>query len=263
MCRWIAYRGETIALEHYVTAPSHSLIEQSIRALESTASTNGDGFGLGWYGQHDEPGLYREVRPAWSDENLRHLCRHIRSHLFFAHVRASTGTATTRPNCHPFTSGRWMFMHNGQIGDWSLIRRKVEALIPDNLYAHRIGTTDSEAVFLAILGAGVDKDPVEATARTLATLTDYVRASGTKEPLRFTAALSDGRDLYAFRYVHNGNANTLYYRQSGENVVLASEPFDQERDTWKAVPPGHVVVSRAGRAATLVPLRIEADAAAG
>ena len=66
MCRWIAYRGETIALEHYVTAPAHSLIEQSIRALESTASTNGDGFGLGWYGEHNEPGLYREVRPAWS-----------------------------------------------------------------------------------------------------------------------------------------------------------------------------------------------------
>ena len=55
MCRWIAYRGETIALEHYVTSPSHSLIAQSLHALESTASTNGDGFGLGWYGEHAEP----------------------------------------------------------------------------------------------------------------------------------------------------------------------------------------------------------------
>jgi hypothetical protein len=84
MCRWIAYRGETIALEHYVTEPAHSLVSQSIHALESTARTNGDGFGLGWYGEHSEPGLYREVRPAWSDENLRYLCRYIRSHLFFA-----------------------------------------------------------------------------------------------------------------------------------------------------------------------------------
>src|SRR6516162_5403644 len=134
MCRWIAYRGDTVALEHYVTAPVHSLVEQSLRARESAASTNGDGFGLGWYAGHDEPGLYREVRPAWSDENLRHLCRHIRSHLFFAHVRASTGTATTRPNCHPFAHRQWLFMHNGQIGNWSLIRRKVEALIPDAYY---------------------------------------------------------------------------------------------------------------------------------
>ena len=143
---------------------------QSLSALKSAGSTNGDGFGLGWYGERPEPGLYREVRPAWSDENLRHLCRHIRSPLFFAHVRASTGTPTTRPNCHPFAYGRWMFMHNGQIGDWSLIRRQVEALIPDALYKARIGTTDSEAVFLAILGAGAETDPVGATMRTLATL---------------------------------------------------------------------------------------------
>ena len=103
-----------------------------------------------------EPGLYREVRPAWSDDNLRNLCRHIRSRLFFAHVRAATGTSMTRPNCHPFASGRWMFMHNGVIGDWSRIRRTVEAMIPDELYPSRLGTTDSEAVFLAMMGAGGD-----------------------------------------------------------------------------------------------------------
>src|SRR5688572_22397997 len=146
MCRWIAYRGETIPLEQYVTAPAHSLVVQSVRALESTASTNGDGFGLGWYGEHPEPGLYREVRPAWSDENLRYLCRHIHSHLYFAHVRASTGTPVTRPNCHPFACGRWLFMHNGTIGNWTRIRRQVESLIPDELYGSRIGTTDSEAI---------------------------------------------------------------------------------------------------------------------
>jgi len=63
MCRWIAYAGRTIPLEHYVTEPSHSLVSQSIAALESTAATNGDGFGLGWYGDHPEPGRYREVQP--------------------------------------------------------------------------------------------------------------------------------------------------------------------------------------------------------
>jgi glutamine amidotransferase len=251
MCRWIAYRGETVALEHYVTAPAHSLIEQSMRAVEALSGVNGDGFGLGWYGGHEEPGLYREVRPAWSDENLRHLCRHIRSHLFFAHVRASTGTATTRPNCHPFAHGRWMFMHNGQFGDWSLIRRHAEALIPDAFYRSRIGTTDSEAIFLAILGAGADADPVGATMRTLGAVTDIVRASGTDEPVRFTAALTDGHDLYAFRYASNDTANTLYYRQAGTDVVVVSEPLDHDRDGWQPVPPGHMIIARDGRA--LVP----------
>jgi len=261
MCRWIAYRGETIALERYVTAPSHSLIEQSIRALESTASTNGDGFGLGWYGEHEEPGIYREVRPAWSDENLRHLCRHIRSHLFFAHVRASTGTPVTRPNCHPFTHGRWMFMHNGQIGAWSQIRRQVEHLIPDEFYRSRVGTTDSEAVFLAMLGAGAETDPVAATVRTLRQLTGLVEASGTTEPLRFTAALSDGRDIYAFRFVHNGVPNTLYFREAGTSVVIASEPLDSDRDFWRPVPPGHVLIARSGQPVSLEPFAAIAAAA--
>jgi predicted glutamine amidotransferase len=253
MCRWIAYRGETIPLEQYVTAPAHSLVVQSVRALESTASTNGDGFGLGWYGEHPEPGLYREVRPAWSDENLRYLCRHIHSHLYFAHVRASTGTPVTRPNCHPFACGRWLFMHNGLVGNWTRMRRQVESLIPDEYYGSRVGTTDSEAVFLAILGAGGDKDPVGATIKVLSALTDMLSASGTREPLRFTAALANGRDLYAFRYAANDNANTLYYRESAGNVVVVSEPLDSEHAHWKPVPPGHMLSALAGKPVSLEP----------
>jgi predicted glutamine amidotransferase len=253
MCRWIAYRGETIALEHYVTAPAHSLVEQSMRALESTASTNGDGFGLGWYGEHAEPGIYREVRPAWSDENLRHLCRHIRSHLFFAHVRATTGSAVTRPNCHPFVSGQWMFMHNGVIGEWPRIRRAVEAMVPDELYSSRLGTTDSEAVFLAIMGAGGIDDPIGATERVMTRLTELVSAGGRKDPLRFTSAMTDGKDLYAFRYAANDNANTLYFRAAGDNVVIVSEPLDKDRSIWTPVPTNHMLIARAGERVELRP----------
>jgi glutamine amidotransferase len=261
MCRWIAYRGETVPMERYVTAPSHSLLAQSLHATESMGQTNGDGFGLGWYGVHEDPGIYREVRPAWSDENMRHLCRHIRSHMFFAHVRASTGTPTTRPNCHPFSHGRWMFMHNGQIGDWSRIRRRVEGMIPDSFYASRVGTTDSEAAFLAILGAGGDDDPIAATERTLAKLAKVVEESDTNEPVRFTAALADGRNLYAFRYASDDTANTLYYRDDGGNLVVVSEPLDMDRKHWITVPPGHMIVAREGEPARLVPFLASETAA--
>ena len=252
MCRWIAYRGETTAFEHYVTEPSHSLVSQSIQALESTASTNGDGFGLGWYGNHPEPGLYREVRPAWSDENFRYLCRHLQSHLFFAHVRAATGTPITRPNCHPFACGTWMFMHNGFIGSWNRLRRQVEALIPDELYPARIGTTDSEAMFLAILGAGMEY-PVAAVEKILAVLTSLVNETDPGDRLRFTAALSNGKDLFAFRYAVNDKANTLYYRETEHGIVIVSEPLDRDKD-WLAVPEGHVVVAHAGERAQIVRL---------
>jgi S-adenosylhomocysteine hydrolase len=38
---------DTIPLEQYVTAPAYSLVVQNLKALESTASINGDGFAIG------------------------------------------------------------------------------------------------------------------------------------------------------------------------------------------------------------------------
>jgi predicted glutamine amidotransferase len=260
MCRWIAYRGETTALEHYVTEPAHSLIAQSIHALESTAGVNGDGFGLGWYGLHPEPGLYREVRPAWSDENLRYLCRHLQSHLFFAHVRAATGTAITRVNCHPFACGKWLFMHNGFLGNWARWRRQVEGLIPDELYPSRNGTTDSEAIFLAMMGAGTDQ-PVAAAEKVLASLTELANRGEPGDRFRFTAALANGRDLYAFRYAVNDRANTLYYRESERGIVIVSEPTDRDKN-WVVVPENHVVIACAGEPARMMPLFHRHQAAA-
>jgi predicted glutamine amidotransferase len=257
MCRWIAYRGDNITLDQYVTNPSRSLVAQSIRALEATASVNGDGFGLGWYGEHPEPGLYREIRPAWSDENLRYLCRHLRSHLFFAHVRAATGTPITRVNCHPFASGVWLFMHNGFVGGWTRVRRRIEGMIPDALYPSRIGTTDSEALFLAIMGHGGARDPLGATRYVLQRITALGNDPERRDAFRFTAALTNGRDLYAFRYATNDFANTLYFRQSAEDLLVVSEPLDEERERWTEVPEGHALIARAGECAAIVPLELE------
>jgi predicted glutamine amidotransferase len=257
MCRWIAYRGQTAAFERYVTEPVHSLIAQSLRARESSGSTNGDGFGLGWYGIHPEPGLYRETRPAWSDENLSYLCRHLQSHLFFAHVRAATGTAVTRQNCHPFACGRWMFMHNGFVGSWNRLRRKVEGMIPDELYPSRVGTTDSEAVFLAMMGAGLAENPLEATRRVLRELCSLVNTEGLRERLRFTSALTNGHDLFAFRFAENDTANSLYFRKSGDALVVVSEPFDRESG-WQEVPTNHVLIASGSGSIDVVPfLRAE------
>ena len=80
MCRWIAYTGEPIFLDRLVTKPAHSLVEQSINAnLQfkedgSLWTTNGDGFGIGWYASKPEPGLFKDAMPAWNDQNLHELC---------------------------------------------------------------------------------------------------------------------------------------------------------------------------------------------
>jgi len=247
MCRFLAYRGAPLLLEDLVTAPAHSLIHQSLHAEESKAVTNGDGFGVGWYGERSIPGLYREVRPAWSDENLRSICAQVRSSLFFAHVRASTGTATTRANCHPFTHGHYMFMHNGQIGGWTQLRRQVEGLIPDDLYLARQGTTDSEAILLAAMAAGLTEDPIGVMAATLARVHAMMQAAGVTEPLRFAAALADGERLWAYRWASDDRPATLYWREDETGLVVVSEPIDERRDDWHMVPPGGCLTALPGK----------------
>ena len=244
MCRWIAYLGEPMFMEDFVTVPQQSLVVQSRTSKEARNAVNGDGFGLGWYCERDTPGVFRDVRPAWSDENLLSLAHQIKSRLFFAHIRASTGTATSRANCHPFASGRWMFMHNGKIGDWDKVRRRVEAHIPDALFPHRHGTTDSEAIFLLMLANGLEHDPETAAARTLAVIEGEMRSIDASEPLRFTAAFSDGTHIYAVRYASSGTPETLYTRKRRDNSgrLLVSEPLDDGRDDWQAIPPQSFVV---------------------
>ena len=249
MCRFLCYRGDAILLETLVAAPAHSLIDQSLHAREGKTATNGDGFGLGWYGERQEPGLYREVRPAWSDENLRSICAQVRSRLFFAHIRASTGTATTRANCHPFAAGRFMFMHNGQVGGWAGLRRRIEALIPDGLYGLRQGTTDSEAILLVALADGLNEDPAGAMGRTLGRIHAMMQAAGETAPLRFTAALTDGATIWAFRWASDERPPTLYWREDGRGLVVVSEPIDAEG--WHAIPAGHVVQATPGEAVTV------------
>lgn len=56
MCRWLAYTGNAVPMSRLVYEPEHSLIDQSLSARSSVQTTNGDGFGVGWYGQHDAPG---------------------------------------------------------------------------------------------------------------------------------------------------------------------------------------------------------------
>ncbi|MCB2129221.1 MAG: class II glutamine amidotransferase [Rhodobacteraceae bacterium] len=239
MCRWAAYTGAPIFLEEIVSLPGHSLIHQSHCATECKSAINADGFGLAWYGERPEPGLFRDILPAWSDPNLRSLTAQVKSGMFLAHIRASTGTATSRNNCHPFAVGKWCFMHNGQIGGYDRFRRNAEMLIPDDLYPNRKGATDSEALFLIALAEGLEKDPRAALERATARLEALSRARGTTPHVRMTVAFSDGVRLYAVRYATDDLAPSLYHRwsdtRSGRAVV--SEPLEAG-ECWDAVPPG-------------------------
>lgn len=261
MCRLLAYSGDPTFMDALVCAPNNSLVRQSLHACEGKTATNGDGFGLAWYGDREEPGLYRDLRPAWSDENLKSLCAQVRSSLFFAHVRAATHTATTRANCHPFSCGRYAFMHNGQIGHYHKVRRKLEALLPDELFDQRAGTTDSELLFLLILAHMETGDtPAQAVVAVMAKTKALMLEAHVQEALRFTAMLTDGHTIWAFRVSCDRQSPGLYLRERPGATILASEPLDSLRDAWTLIPDNSMTTIRHGLGATTEPLVITGDA---
>ena len=160
MCRWLAYSGSPIRLEELLLKRDRSLIDQSLHSRQGATTTNGDGFGVGWYDDSDTPRLYRSVHPAWNDRNLRELAAGISSHLFLAHIRASTGTAIQETNAHPFRYGRWLWMHNGLIREFPRLRRELVLAVDDSLFSSIEGTTDSETMFYLALTFGLESDPI-------------------------------------------------------------------------------------------------------
>jgi glutamine amidotransferase len=241
MCRWAAYRGEPLYLEELVSSPAHSLIEQSHCATRAKTATNGDGFGIAWYGDRPEPGRYRDILPAWSDCNLKSLARQIRSPLFLAHVRAATGGGTRRDNCHPFVHGNWSFQHNGQIAGFDSLRRPMEAMLDDTLFLARSGSTDSELLFLLALQFGLANDPLAAIAETVTAVESLSMRLTGSALVRLTAAFSDGKLLHAVRYATDRKAPTLYASPVGSGYCLVSEPLNDDVDAWAEIPDGSAV----------------------
>ena len=245
MCRWAAYAGPPVFLEEMILSPAHSLIEQSHMASEAKTAINGDGFGLAWYGERKEPGIYRDILPAWADTNLQSLAKQIRSPLFMAHVRASTGGGTNRDNCHPFAYKNWSFMHNGQISNFDKLRRVLESRLSDEIFALRQGVTDSELMFLLAIEFGLENDPVSAFENMLAFIVEQADVKGIETLIRFTACWSDGSKLHAVRYATDDRPPSLYYAHCGkdQSICLVSEPFEHPDRDWTSVPANaHIVI---------------------
>lgn len=256
MCRWIAYMGPAIPMSLPLIDASHSLLAQSQNSTEGAEAVNGDGFGVGWYSSHlGTPGVYRDVRPAWNDENFRCLTSHIRSHLFMAHVRAATGTNIQRSNCHPFRHDKWLFQHNGLIPEFHRVRRDLMMRLDDQLFAQVQGSTDSEVLFYLALSLGLEQDPGEALARTVGIVEELLTEKQISGEFHFTIAAADGDSLYAVRYASEGAPRSLYYATELEvlqqldpglaaipegSMVVVSEPLGTAVE-WNKVHPGSLL----------------------
>jgi hypothetical protein len=81
MCRWMGWLGQAVEIDELLFKTQHGIVDQSLHSRMGAETTNGDGFGLGWYGVGDGPGVYHSVAPAWGNANLRELAAQIESPL--------------------------------------------------------------------------------------------------------------------------------------------------------------------------------------
>jgi predicted glutamine amidotransferase len=261
----MAYTGSPLPVEDLLYAPENSLIVQSLHSRLGVEPTNGDGFGVGWYGDAERPGLYRSIEPAWNDRNLRELAAQVRSRLVLAHVRASTGTPVQQTNCHPFRHGRWLWVHNGALAGFSAVKRELVLAVDPVLFPAIEGSTDSEVFFFLALTFGLEDDPPTAVARAVGLIEEVGRRHGEEFPLQMTVATTDGETMWAFRYSSEGRSRSLFHstdistlraqypdnpvlhRLSDDARLVVSEPLGNLRGAWREVPESTCIVLRDGR----------------
>jgi glutamine amidotransferase len=264
MCRWMAWHGQPVLLDELLFKTPHGIVDQSLNARMGAEPTNGDGFGLGWYGLGDGPGVYRSVTPAWSDPNLRELAAHVESPLFLAHVRAAIGSPVQETNCHPFRHEHWLFVHNGFLAGFHELRRDLMLAIAPELFDDVHGSTDTEVVFQLALTHGLQDDPIGAMERTLGLIEELARRRGVADVVQGTFGISDGETLWAVRYATGGSARSLYMstdpetirrlypdnarfqRLTGDDRLVVSEPFSDLPGVWQPVPEATAVTVRRG-----------------
>ncbi|KZV63308.1 N-terminal nucleophile aminohydrolase [Peniophora sp. CONT] len=281
MCRLLIYKGtEPVQLSHLLTRPAHSIINQAFDSrlrVDMRRPINGDGFGVGWYDSvYDEelgtqPCIFTSVTPAWNNVNLQRLAEKIKSPLVFAHVRATTAGSLSEDNCHPFKHGKLMFMHNGSIEDFPRIKRKLQALLPDDIFNVVQGNTDSEHCFALFLSKLPDANATcfshrelkQAMLDTISTLNRLAKEAGITQPSLMNFCVTDGSSVVATRYVSSRRdeaaslwfssgtsfseyADGGHYKMSKtdkrENIIMiASEPLTFEKADWMEIKTNMLV----------------------
>ena len=265
MCRWLAYSGAPILLEQFLYEGPNSLVGQSLHSKLGAEPVNGDGFGVGWYGAPDTPGMFHSTEPAWNDQNLRELAGHISSRLFFTHIRAAIGSAVQQTNCHPFRHENWLFMHNGYINEFATIKRDLVLAIDPSLYPQIQGQADTEFLFYLALTLGLEDDPPAAVEQAIGLVEAVAEQHGVPHPFQGTVATTDGESIWAFRYSSEHNSRSLFYTTdvpslrkrypdreelrefSDDARLIVSEPLGDVAGVWNEVPESSLAIVGPGR----------------
>jgi gamma-glutamyl hercynylcysteine S-oxide hydrolase len=221
VCRHLAYLGTgPRSLGELLLEPDHGLLVQSYAPRrQRNGRMNADGWGVGFYApSRPEPARWRSSRPLWSDESFASVAPVISATCMLAAVRsATTGMPADETAAAPFQSGRWLLSHNGIVDRGALGPHPAAESVCDSaqLAAH-------------LFEFGPQR------------VGEFVSALGTRDPgARLNLLLTDGQQILATRW-----HDTLSVLRTGDGVVVASEPYDDDPG-WADVPDNHLVTATA------------------
>ena len=253
MCRLSAYKGNPVLLGDLIVKPENSLVCQSRDAgyhpgvvddsNRRNIRVNGDGVGVAFYGEDVSLGscLFKVVTPAWSNKNLISIGQHIYSSLIFGHIRAATNdkqifepNSVSTENCHPFSYGKWTFMHNGGIPHFSKIKLSLLNLLQDEYFQMISGSTDSEhifALFMSLLPkneADRNIDSIASTInKTIATIIQLCHKAEIKDACSLNICITDGINMFATRFRNSKCSPPSLYYNYGINFCSSSGSFTE------------------------------------
>jgi gamma-glutamyl hercynylcysteine S-oxide hydrolase len=224
VCRHLAWLGAPRSVGELLLEPAHGLLVQSYAPRrQSHGRMNADGWGVGFYAPaRPEPARWRSNRPLWSDASFASVAPVISSACVLAAVRSATaGMPADETAAAPFLSGRWLLSHNG------VVDRAV-------LGPHPAAESACDSALLAahVFGHGPEK------------VGQFAADIGRRDPgARLNLLVTDGYRILATRW-----NDTLSVLATGDGVVVASEPYDDDPG-WSDVPEHHLVEVAAGAVA--------------
>ena len=173
------------------------------------------------------PRRWRSATPLWGDASFASIAPVLRSGCVVAAVRsASVGMPIEASASAPFSDGRWLLSHNGLVD---------RAVLPASAVAE--STNDSALLAALIFERGLDA------------LGDTIAEVAAADPnARLNILAGNGSELRATTW-----GDTLFVLKQADGVVLASEPFDDDKD-WQEIPDRHLVTVADSRV-ELTPLK--------
>lgn len=251
MCRFYGLRASApTAVECCLARARNSLLTQSRRDLQGFE--NADGWGIATY-EDGTVRIRRDAAAAHISEEFRAAAADTAAPTVLAHVRRATVGAMVMQNTHPFSWGRWAFVHNGTVPYFEELRRRMLArMSPEHRDAIR-GSTDSEHIFHMVLSAR-EANPglplLTALEGTLRRVARWCNELGPATRLGLNVLLTDGRAMVGSRWQRTlsylererlADCDVCGLRHASceppeayRAVVIASEPTTDE--LWQEVP---------------------------